>query len=218
MAPRPDEHDPRADALAGQPRRRLDHHRGAPSSRAGRPPCRRAGRPSSPRARAGGRDRRGAAGTPRRRRRPASVTMRCGRQQPGGHVLAADRLGHRHHERGRAAVEPAVARVRPHRLDDVPRAHERTAARPAGRPRRPASAPCRGARGRRRRRPSRDADGARRRRPRPAAGRRRTRTSPRDSPPRLARARSTARSVPRRQPSVTSWPRRSSSRVTRAAQ
>ena len=62
---------------------------------------------------------------------PASVTMRCGRQQPGGQALAADRLRHGHDERGGAAVEPAIARVGPYRLRDVAGAHDRPPSRQA---------------------------------------------------------------------------------------
>ena len=47
-----------------------------------------------------------------------------GREQARGEVLPPDRLGHRHHERGGVSVEPAVPRMRPHGLHDVPRADD----------------------------------------------------------------------------------------------
>jgi hypothetical protein len=44
--------------------------------------------------------------------------------EASGHELAADGLGHGDDLVGGVAVEPAIERVRPHRLDDVPRADE----------------------------------------------------------------------------------------------
>jgi hypothetical protein len=46
--------------------------------------------------------------------------------EPGREVLSANRFGHGDDEGRGVAIKPAVAGVRSHRLDDVPRAHERT--------------------------------------------------------------------------------------------
>src|SRR5204863_1289859 len=45
--------------------------------------------------------------------------------EPGGEILPPDRVGHRHDERGRLTIEPAVRRVRSHRLRDVTGPDER---------------------------------------------------------------------------------------------
>ena len=47
-----------------------------------------------------------------------------GSPESRGQQLQANGLGHGHHEVGGLVVQPAVERVRPHRLDDVARAHE----------------------------------------------------------------------------------------------
>ena len=161
-------------------------------------------------------------------RRPVRLGVDAARERDDARAAAAARRPehwpriasrHGHDERGGAAVEPAVAprgAARPARCGACARAAGPPAQ--AVRPPPRASAPCRGARGRRRLAARPRAARARRRRRWPGADRRRTRRSRCARRPRGARGRPPRFSVPRRQPSVTSWPRRSSSRDTRAAQ